>query len=119
MMDEAIASAELTKPMNPYKEMIEEMLSKFYWSYDTKLSDFLSRKGVEDLLSRLVLKVVEDIENDIEKSKCDVPKEPKNLKLKNSIADIDSLLKYSGRFNYNKALSDLFSLLESKKELLK
>lgn len=44
---------------------------------------------------------------------CEVPPQPKNLKL--TIADADKVVLYAGRFNYNKAITDYQQTLREKK----
>jgi hypothetical protein len=50
---------------------------------------------------------LEDVIKRIEEIKCDIPKKPMLKNLNITPDDVDDLMKYAGRVNYNKALNDL------------
>jgi hypothetical protein len=72
------------------------------------------KKFIYNILSLSTTQLVEKIKGECEKDKCECPPEPKNLDPR-KLSDIDKLLKYVGRFNYNKAIDDLIKIISKYK----
>lgn len=80
----------------------------------SKISIFL-----KDSLLRVQESVLEEVRGQIDKSKCELPPKPKVLISGNKthrvpLEELDDVLKWAGRFNYNKALDDLLEILKKK-----
>ena len=75
------------------------------WGFTSKISPYDMRVWLSSHDQRLIGEMVKMCE----KEKCEVPPTPKNLKL--TIGDADKCVLYAGRFNYNKAIDDIKSLL--------
>ena len=86
------------------------------WQDSQTKSANLHKENVKQFLLSSQLSIIQAIDEWAEESKCNVPEKPKS---QNELTDdfVDESLKYVGRFNYNKALSDLRSFCLVRKYL--
>jgi len=97
-----------------WKEDFEEKYCSFEISERVSKPDMLA---IKSFIESLLKSKQEEIEKTIERTKCEVPKNPLP-KGKRDLGEItfkkiDDCLKYAGRINYNKAIDDLKPIISN------